>query len=280
MSYCIRPFIYLQLIFLVLLPAYAENPRLRLATTTSTENSGLLEWLHPLFETDSRAVIDVIAVGTGKALKLGTNGDVDVVLVHAELAEKEFVRNGYGVARFPVMHNDFVIIGPENDPAHIKNLDSVYQALKKIATKGNVFISRGDDSGTHKKEQRLWEKISITPMGNWYISSGQGMGAVILMANEKLAYTLADRGTFLAFKDKIDLKVLFEGDPPLHNPYHVIAVSPDKHPHIQYHLAQQYIDFLTSQKGQQRIAEFTIKNQPLFYPDVLAKETIPSINIP
>jgi tungstate transport system substrate-binding protein len=250
----------------------ADKPRLRLATTTSTDNSGLLAWLHPFFETRAGIVVDVIAVGTGKALKLGENGDVDVVLVHAPLAEKEFVSNSHGLARYPVMHNDFVIIGPATDPANISSAESAYQAMLRIASSTTPFISRGDDSGTHKKEKSFWEALAIKPKGNWYISAGQGMGAVILMANEKFAYTLADRGTYLAFKDKIDLKLLFQGDPPLHNPYHVIAVNPERHPHVNFSLAQQYIDFLTSKEGQQRIADFRIYDQTLYYPDAVAEE--------
>lgn len=250
----------------------ADKPRLRLATTTSTDNSGLLDWLHPLFETRTGASIDVIAVGTGKALKLGTNGDVDVVLVHAPLAEQKFIDKGYGQARHPVMHNDFVIIGPASDPANVSDAESAYQAMQRIANSKKPFISRGDDSGTHKKEKLFWQALTIEPKGNWYISAGQGMGAVILMANEKFAYTLADRGTFLAFKDKIDLKLLFQGDPPLHNPYHVIAVDPEKHPHVNFSLAQQYIDFLTSKEGQQRIADFRIHDQNLYFPDAVVEE--------
>ncbi|HFD10892.1 MAG TPA: tungsten ABC transporter substrate-binding protein [Crenotrichaceae bacterium] len=264
----------LLLLFSVALPAQADIARLRLATTTSTDNSGLLAWLHPLFEETTGIKIDVIAVGTGKALKLGENGDVDVVLVHAPRAEKQFVESGHGVLRHAVMHNDFVMIGPVDDPARIRTAKSVFQAMKRIAVSKKQFISRGDDSGTHKKEKIFWETIAMKPHGGWYISAGQGMGAVIIMANEKRAYTLADRGTYLAFKDKIDLDILFQGDPPLQNPYHAIAVNPEKHPHVSFSLAKQYIEFLTSRAGQLRIAEFRVNNESLFYPDVLTEKSI------
>jgi len=256
------------LLLLISTSAFGGQPRLRLATTTSTDNSGLLAWLHPLFEKNTGSIVDVISVGTGKALRLGANGDVDVVLVHAPRAEKQFVDSGHGVARYPVMHNDFVLIGPESDPARISIAKSAYQAMRRIASNKSLFISRGDDSGTHKKEKAFWKQLAIKPQGSWYISAGQGMGAVILMANEKFAYTLADRGTYLAFRNKIELKLLFQGDPPLQNPYHVIAVNPEKHPHVNFSLAQRYIDFLTSAEGQARIAAFRVNNEPLFYPDV------------
>lgn len=271
MIHKIRILTGLLFVLLISTSVHGEQPRLRLATTTSTDNSGLLAWLHPLFEKKSGTIIDVIAVGTGKALRLGSNGDVDVVLVHAPPAEKEFIASGNGIARYPVMHNDFVLIGPADDPADIESAKNVYDAMYRIALTRHSFISRGDDSGTHKKEKSFWENLGVKPQGKWYISAGQSMGSVILMANEIVAYTLVDRGTYLAFRNKIDLKLLFQGDPPLHNPYHVIAVNPEKHAHVNFTLAQQYIRFLTSPEAQERIASFRVANEPLFYPDVISK---------
>jgi len=189
--------------------------RLRLATTTSTDNSGHVK-------------VDVIAVGTGKALRLGENGDVDVLMVHAPAAEISFIDKDYGIERLPVMHNDFVILGPQDDPAGLGGAATLSEALQKLYDSGSYFVSRGDDSGTHKKEMSLWRAAGKEPAGNWYMAAGQGMGAVIQIANDKQAYTLSDRGTYLAHKDKISLVPVFEGDPELFNPYHVIIVNPEK----------------------------------------------------
>ena len=240
---------------------------LRMSTTTSTENSGLLAVLHPVFEEKYTIRLDVIAVGTGKALRIGGNGDVDVVFVHAPAAELKYVELGDFIDRYPVMHNDFVIIGPENDPAAIATAKTVLDALRKIAESSSAFISRGDDSGTHKKEKQLWKqlRIELEPKGTWYAAVGQGMGAVIRIADEKQAYTLTDRGTQIAFSDKISLKVLFEGDPELFNPYHVMAVNPEKHPHVNYEAAKKYIDFVTSEQGQKIIDDYKKGGQQLFF---------------
>ena len=246
----------------------AENV-LRMSTTTSTENSGLLAVLNPVFEQQYHARVDVIAVGTGKALKLGENGDVDIVLVHAPGAELAFVKKRFGIERTAVMHNDFVLIGPADDPAGVKQASSTVEALKKISQTQSSFISRGDDSGTHKKEKALWRQAGIDPAGSWYFAVGQGMGTVLTIADEKQAYTLSDRGTFLAFQDKISLPVLFEGDPALYNPYHIMAVNPAKHPHVNIDLARQYIQFITSPSIQQKIAQYKKHGQVLFYPDAL-----------
>lgn len=200
--------------------------------------------------------MDVIAVGTGKALKIASNGDVDVVFVHARQAEEKFLSDGYGVNRRDVMYNDFLIIGPAADPAEIRGMKDAKEALRKIAHTGVLFISRGDDSGTHKKELDLWEKAEIAPQGSWYSEAGQGMGTVIQIANQKLAYTLADRGTYLAYSDKIDLEVLSEGDSDLFNPYGIIAVNPAKFPSVNYVLAMAYIGWVTSVEGQSIIREF------------------------
>jgi ABC-type tungstate transport system, permease component len=200
--------------------------------------------------------VDVISVGTGKALELGARGDVDVVLVHAREAEDKFVANGSGVNRRFVMYNDFIIIGPEKDPAKIKGTTDAKEALKKIALAHAPFISRGDDSGTHKKELKIWEKAGIKPQGKWYMEAGQGMGPVLTMANEKQAYALSDRGTYLAYGGKIGLKILCQGDPVLNNPYGVIAVNPAKFPQVKYVYAMAYIGWLTSTEGQKIIREF------------------------
>lgn len=243
--------------------------RLRMATTTSTENSGLLDVLNPAFEEKHDAVVDVIAVGTGKALKLGENGDVDIVFVHAPPAEKQFVEAGYGVDRAAVMHNDFVIIGPPGDPAGIAATSSAAEALQKISAQKATFVSRGDDSGTHKKEKQLWNEAGIEPGANWYLAVGQGMGAVLQIADDKQAYTLTDRGTYIAYGDKINLKIVSEGDKALYNPYHIIAVNPEKHSHVKYDLATDYIDFVTGEEGQKIIRDYRMQGQQLFYPDAM-----------
>jgi len=242
--------------------------RLRLATTTSTENSGLLRVLLPPFEERFRLKVDVIAVGTGKALKLAENGDVDVVLVHAPRLEEEFVKQGYGVNRRRVMYNDFVLVGPEGDPAGIGGASTVREAFRQIAEKKATFISRGDGSGTNMKELEIWRKTGIRPQGGWYLEVGRGMGEVLIIANEKGAYTLSDRGTYLAFQDKLDLEVVFEGDPLLHNPYSIIAVNPAKHPQVRYLAAMMLIGWMTSPQGQRIIGEFGRERygRPLFIP--------------
>jgi len=247
---------------------HAEE-RLRLATTTSTDNSGLLAVLHPPFEDRFDVRVDVIAVGTGKALKLGENGDVDVILVHAPGAEKKFVQNGFGVERLAVMHNYFVLLGPVADPAAAGLADSPGEALKRIVANQSVFVSRGDDSGTHKKEMSLWRSANIYPQGNWYLSAGQGMGTVLKIANDKLAYTLADRGTYLAYKDKLDLKIIYAGADELYNPYHIILINPDRHDHVKADLAGKYIDFIRGAEGQGIIGGFRRAGEQLFYPDVI-----------
>lgn len=240
---------------------------LKMSTTTSTDNSGLLKYLHEHYQAETGVQVAVIAVGTGKSLKLGANGDVDIALVHAPAAELEYVEQGYFVDRRAVMFNDFVIVGPENDPAGIKSAKTAAEALSKIAEGGADFVSRGDDSGTHKKELQLWQAAGIEPKGSWYIAAGQGMGAVLKLADEKLGYALTDRGTQIAFAEKMDLMVLNEGDAALGNPYHIMAVNPEKQPHVRYDLARQYTDFITSKTGQQLIAAFKVNGQQLFYPN-------------
>jgi len=264
-----RSLMAILLIALVLFSTSAlAQERLKVSSTTSTDNTGLFGALNPPFEKRFNCRVDVIAVGTGKALKIGASGDVDVVFVHAREAEDQFIADGYGVNRRDVMYNDFIIIGPKEDPAHINGLKDAKEALTAIAKNQSPFISRGDDSGTHKKERLLWKKAGITPKGRWYAEAGQGMGAVIQIANEKKAYALADRGTYLAYSGKVDLVILCEGDKDLYNPYGIMAVNPAKFPHVNYPLAMAYIGWVTSQEGQKIITEFGRDRfgQPLFIP--------------
>lgn len=237
-----------------------------MSTTTSTENSGLLDVLLPPFEKQFNVTVDVIAVGTGKALKLGENGDVDIVLVHARAAEDAFVAKGFGVNRRDVMYNDFVIVGPPKNPAKINQNDPARQAFQKIAESSSPFASRGDDSGTHKKEKQIWNQANITPAGTWYLETGQGMGQTLTIAHEKMAYSLTDRGTYTAYKDKIDLVILCQSDQLLFNPYGIIAVNPTRHPHVKYTYALALIDWITSPNAQQIIAEFKNNGEVMFYP--------------
>ncbi len=249
--------------------ASPAQPPLRLATTTSTENSGLLAELLPRFTEDTGIPVHVIAVGTGKALRLGQDGDVDVVLVHAPAAERAFVDAGYGEKRFPVMHNDFVIVGPPADPAGVAGAGNAVEALQRIARSGRLFVSRGDNSGTHKKELALWKEAGVTPQGKGYREVGQGMGKVLQMADQLQAYTLTDRGTWLAYAGRLDLKILHQGDPSLYNPYGIIAVSRKRYPDINHQAAQRLIDWITDpQRGQKLIGAFRLKGQQLFVPDV------------
>lgn len=237
---------------------------IRLATTTSTENSGLLNYLLPRFTETTGYKVHVIAVGTGKALRMGRDGDVDVVLVHAPAAEKKFVADGYGETRYSVMYNDFVIIGPATDPATIKHVKNIADAMKRIANHSSLFISRGDDSGTHKKEKSLWNNAKLEPKGSWYREAGQGMGKVIQIASELDAYTLTDRGTWIAYQNKTSLKLLFQGDPILHNPYGIIAVNPKRYPDSNYAGAQALIEWMTSKPGQALISKYKIAGFQLF----------------
>ncbi len=248
---------------------YADDIRLKMATTTSTENSGLLAVLNPPFEDKYGIKLDVISVGTGKAIRLGKNGDVDLILVHAPSAEKSFLSEGSGVEREPVMHNDFVIVGPDNDPANLKSASNSIDAMSRLIKAEHVFVSRGDDSGTHKKEKSLWSLISADPSGDWYLSVGQGMGVVLRIADDKEAYTLTDRGTYLAYKDKMKLRIVFENSPELFNPYHVIMINPRKHPHVKIELARKYSEFIRSKEGQDLIRNFKVNEEILFHPDVV-----------
>ena len=244
--------------------------KLILATTTSTNDSGLLDFILPDFEAEFGAEVDVIAVGTGQALALGENGDADVLLVHARAREDAFMDAAHGVRREDVMYNDFVIVGPPDDPAGIEGMKDAGLAFAEIANAEAAFVSRGDDSGTHTKEKAIWEAAGMEPAGDWYISAGQGMGAVLTMADEQQAYTLSDRATYLARTlEGTELVILVEGDPILFNPYGVLAVNPEKNADIQADLANQFIDWLISVPVQEKIGQFGIDEfgQPLFVPD-------------
>jgi len=259
-------FIRLVLAVLCLAAPALGQTHIRLATTTSTENSGLLAKLLPPFEQRFEVRVDVVAVGSGAAMKIATNGDADLVLSHAPALEEAFVASGHGVNRRIVMQNDFVIVGPPADPAGIGGGSDAAAALKTIATAAAPFVSRGDGSGTHRKEMNLWKKAAVEPDGGWYLEAGQGMGQVLVMADEKNAYTLSDRGTYLALKSKLDSKVLVEGDPVLANPYTVTAVNPARHPHVHYFEAMNLIAWLTSIEGQKIIRQFRVGGEPLFHP--------------
>ena len=247
-----------------------ESKLIRLATTTSTENSGLLRYLLPEFEKDAGYKVHVISVGTGKALRMGRDGDVDIILVHALKAEQKFVEEGYGVKRYPVMYNDFVIIGPEKDQEAFKDSKNVVDVLSKIANNKMRFISRGDDSGTHKKELSLWKSADTSPNSktdNWYVEAGQGMGKVLQMADEMGGFTMTDRGTWLAYKDKLASKIIFQGDPAIFNPYGIIAINPKKHAHVNKTGANALIKWITAEKGQRLIGDFKVANEVLFTPN-------------
>ncbi len=246
-----------------------KNPSLILATTTSTQDSGLLDVLIPLFEEQTGYTVQTVAVGTGEALKMGEEGNADVLLVHAPSSEVTFMDGGNGKDRFLVMHNDFIIVGPAADAAAIRGL-SVVDALTAISAAGATFVSRGDDSGTHKAELKLWGQVQFDPAGQaWYLETGQGMGASLTVASEKGAYILTDRATYLANKDNLQLVILVEGDASLLNVYHVITVRPDKWPKVNYEGALAFAQFMTDPATQEVIAQFGVDKfgQPLFYPD-------------
>ena len=246
--------------------ASGEPVRLKLATTTSTDNSGLLDVLLPAFEQARGIRVDVIAVGTGKALKLAEGGDVDAVLVHAPEAEEAFVRAGFGVSRRLVMYNDFVILGPADDPAGVAQARTAVSALRSIAEAEAPFVSRGDESGTHKKERQLWHRAGTRPQGSWYVEVGQGMGAALTVADEKQAYVLCDRATYLALRDRMEIVLLYESPAELKNIYHVIAVNPERHPHVHHAEALALIDWLVSPEGQAIIGNFRKEGEVLFHP--------------
>jgi len=244
----------------------AESVRLRLGTTTSTENSGLLAEILPPFQEREGIRIERIAVGTGAALRLGEKGDVDLLLVHARSREEEFIAEGHGIDHREIMWNDFVILGPPGDPAGVAGMDDGSAALARIAEAGATFVSRGDDSGTHIRERSLWEEAGGLPTWDAYLVAGQGMGACINMAYQKRAYVLSDRGTYLAYAGEIDLVVAVEGGPALRNPYGAMIVNPARHPHVQVAAARKLLDYLTSPEGRRRIGDFRIGGEVLFHP--------------
>jgi len=246
-----------------------SNPDLILATTTSTQDSGLLDVLVPDFEKKSGYVVKTIAVGTGAALAMGKKGDADVLLVHAPSSEMKLIESGDAVDRRLIMHNDFVFVGPKTDPAHIRGTKSASEVLRKIMQAQALFMSRGDNSGTNKKELALWKKANLKPKGSWYQQTGQGMGATLQIASEKRAYTLTDRSTYLHLRDKLDLEILSEGDPLLKNVYHVMVVNPKMHKGVNVKGATAFADYLTSPETQKIIGSYGKKQfgQPLFFPD-------------
>lgn len=242
-----------------------------LASTTSTENSGLFAELLPKFQKETGIEVRVVAVGTGQALRLARNGDADVLLVHDRSSEERFVAEGHGERRYGVMYNDFVVIGPKADPAGVAGGKDAPAALARIAEQSAVFLSRGDDSGTHKAERRLWQAAGTDPSpasGSWYRETGAGMGATLNTAASMQAYTLADRGTWLSFRNRDDLRVVVEGDERLFNPYGVILVSPKRHPHVKAEDGRRFIQWLISQAGQRAIGEFRVAGEVLFHPSV------------
>jgi tungstate transport system substrate-binding protein len=251
-------------------PARAQDKSIVVASTTSTQDSGLFSHILPLFKAKTGIDVKVVAQGTGQALDTGRRGDADVLFVHAKAQEEKFVADGFGVKRYPVMYNDFVLIGPRSDPAGIKGMTDVAEALKAIKSKGAPFISRGDRSGTHIAELDLWKAAGIDigkEKGPWYKEIGQGMGAALNTASAANAYVLADRGTWLSFKNRGDLDILVAGDKRLFNQYGVILVNPEKHPHVKKALGQAFIDWLVSPEGQKAIADYKINGQELFFPN-------------
>ncbi len=251
-------------------PAFAQDKSIVVASTTSTQDSGLFEYLLPLFKKKTGITVKVVAQGTGQALDTGRRGDADVVFVHAKSAEEKFLAEGQGVKRYPVMYNDFVLIGPKSDPAGIKGMKDVAKAFTTIKDKKADFISRGDRSGTNIAELKLWKDAGIDidkDKGPWYKSIGQGMGAALNTAGAGNAYVLSDRGTWIHFKNKGDLQILVEGDKRMFNQYGVMLVNPAKHPNVKKVLGQQFIDYLISPEGQKDISNYKINGEQLFYPN-------------
>ena len=250
--------------------AHSTAKSIIVQSTTSTQNSGLFDFILPQFESQTGISVKVVAVGTGQALKNGRNGDGDVLLVHAKSAEEEFVARGFGVERFDVMYNDFVIIGPKHDPATLAGTSDIVDAMKKISSSKSLFASRGDDSGTHKKERQLWQLAAIDVMsqsGNWYRETGSGMGATLNIAVGMGAYTLCDRATWIAFGNKTTMAILSEGDALLFNQYGVMLVNPANHPHVKHQFGRVFMDWLTGIKGQAAIANYRLEGKQLFFPN-------------
>jgi len=273
----------IYLIFLVILSACTVKPNkdLLLISTTSTQDSGLLDVLLPAFESQSGYRVRLVATGSGQALKIGEQGNADVILLHSPDAEKEFIADGYGIDRRLVMHNDFVVVGPPSDPASVHSQQTLDSAFKAIFSSASTFVSRGDESGTHVKELAIWGNAGLDPHDRtWYIESGQGQGNTLSIASEKDGYALVDRGTFLAYKSNLNLEILFEGDPFLLNVYHVLIVNPEKWTSVNLEGATAFADFITSPEGQRIIGEFGKDEfgQPLFFPD--ADKTDADLGLP
>lgn len=266
----IRRILCFALLFGMALGAQADERYITVASTTSTEQSGLFGYLLPIYEHLSGVQVRVVALGTGQALDVARRGDADVVFVHARAAEEAFLAEGQGVKRYPVMYNDFVLIGPQGDPAKVGGGKDIVVALQKIVASHAPFVSRGDRSGTHMAELALWKDAGVDidrAKGPWYRDTGQGMGPALNTAASMGAYILADRGTWLAFKNRGDLMILVEGDKRLFNQYGVMLVNPEKHPTVKKELGQEFIDWLISAKGQKAIADYKINGQQLFYPN-------------
>lgn len=259
-----------SLALLAALPAAAQE-FITVASTTSTENSGLFGHILPIFQAETGIEVRVVSQGTGQALETGRRGDADVVFVHARAQEEKFVAEGYGVERFDVMYNDFIIVGPNDDPAGVRSAADAAAAMAAIAGAGAPFASRGDDSGTHTAEKNLWAAAGIEPAGAWYLSTGSGMGATLNTASQVPAYALTDRGTWLSFQNRGPLELVFEGDPVLFNPYGIILVNPEKHPHVKVEQGQAFIDWIISDAGQAAIASFTVGGEQLFFPSAVSQ---------
>jgi tungstate transport system substrate-binding protein len=263
-------------LFLLVASACGDSNELILATTTSTQDSGLLDVLIPAFEDESGYNVKPIAVGSGQALEMGERGEADVILAHSPKAEEELVAGGFGIERQAVMHNDFVIVGPADDPSGISRSKKASDAFAALAEAEEIFVSRGDESGTHTKELGVWRSAEVDPAGaSWYQETGQGMGATLNVANEKRGYTLSDRGTFLSQRDNLDLEILVEGDVALFNPYTVIVVNPEKHSEVNVEGARAFARFLISSQGQELIRTFGVEElgEPLFTPDAFVDST-------
>jgi tungstate transport system substrate-binding protein len=260
----------LIVLFLSTPSSFAGEKSILLQSTTSTANSGLYDYLLPMFTGKTGIRVNVVAVGTGQAIKNAMNGDGDVLLVHAKTAEEKFVADGYGVERFDVMYNDFIIVGPPADPAKVAGTKDAVSALKTIAESKAIFVSRGDNSGTHKKEKQLWQAAGVNPTGGsgtWYRETGSGMGATLNAAVAMNAYTMTDRGTWISFKNKGDFHILVEGDNALFNQYGIILVNPEKHPHVKAEQGKAFIDWILSEEGQHAIASYKLDGQQLFFPN-------------
>lgn len=271
-AFSVRPLalLFAAVLAMAAITAQADSKSITVASTTSTEASGLFGKIIPQFEETSGIDVKVVAVGTGQAIEIARRGDADVLFVHHKPSEKEFIANGHGVKRHPVMYNDFIIVGPESDPAGIDGMSDASAAFKKIAQAEAPFASRGDNSGTHKKELGIWESAGIDPSkgsGGWYRETGSGMGATLNTAAAMGAYALADRGTWISFDNRQDLELLVEGDEALFNPYGVMLVNPEQHPHVNAEAGQRFIDWLISDAGQQAIADYRLRGKQLFHPN-------------